>query len=390
MLARPGTVSGKCVCPRGLDLRTRLRNPLRVTSSGTVRWLLGTAAACAALTGLSSCGSRTGLFGPERTLDGGTKDVIVEASSCVPGTFRFALARPNLMFVLDRSASMALPLDGSSTRWQVLEVALAGAITSFDTEIAMGARFYPAEDSGNIFGPLNCGQDTASKAITPAVGNASKILDVFAATEPFGNTPTADALTRAVEDISNSRAIANAIVLATDGAPNCNTQLDRETCECSSPDGCTEGSKLSTNCLDDARTIQTITGIVDGRKIPVYVIGIGVVSPFDRTIDAMALAGRRPRSGSPRYYPGDTPELLSEAFTTIRDSVAKCSYVTSSVPTNPDAISVEVRGERIPRDLAHIDGWDWIDQASGQLQLFGSACERATPDEVTGTVRCEQ
>lgn len=134
-----------------------------------------------------SCGSRTGLFGPEppddaldRVVDvdfpdarGGRDapgdapiDVIEEPVGCVPGTFTFALAIPQLMFVLDRSGSMNFVLTsnrsarpGETSRWEALEASLAQTITPFSGQIAMGARFYPAANADGFDPLLACIQD---------------------------------------------------------------------------------------------------------------------------------------------------------------------------------------------------------------------------------------
>lgn len=326
-----------------------------------------------------------------------TIDVIEEPVQCVPGKFTFTLATPQLMFVLDRSGSMDFELTSNTTappgepsRWTALRTSLAQAITPFSNQIAMGARFFPSADANGFDPVLACMQDPASGAITPALGNAGTILNVFDTTSPVGGTPTAPALQLAAQEISSSRAVARAIVVATDGAPNCNAALDPDTCVCTSsrPDACTQTND-GTNCLDDTRTIQAITGIFDNRKIPVYVIGIGVTGGFATTLDAMAVAGGRPRAGSPKYYAADTPAELTEAFTVVRDSVAKCSYITPSSPDDPNAITVEIAGQLLVRDPNHVDGWDWIDQDFGHLQLFGAACDLATSVNVSGTVSCD-
>lgn len=374
----------------------------------------------------ASCGSRTGLFvdvpsdasdaqedvrvadredgSRDASVDAfadAPADAIVDASpdgpvACVPGTFAFQLAAPQLMFVLDRSGSMAYALDqnsvpplGQPTRWTVLRDALQQTLTPLNQQIAMGARFFPAETANGASSTLACIQDPAGVAISPALGNANAILNVFFRTEPEGGTPTAVALDLAAREVSASRAVARAIVLATDGAPNCNSDLEWQGCACtSSTDG---GCRLTpTNCLDDARTVATVTDIASNQKIPVYVIGIGATTSFGAVLDAMAIAGGRPRAAIPRYYPAETPAELANAFTLVRDSVAKCSYITPSSPNDPDAITVVVGGGAVARDPNHLDGWDWIDQAYGHLQLFGAACAAATTVNVSGTVGCER
>jgi hypothetical protein len=386
--------------------------PLRTLWSGAIVFTV--------LAALASCGSRTGLFGPEPVPDAALDidvpdvrdagidrrvdapidapiDVIEEPLGCVPGTFAFTLATPQLMFVLDRSGSMTFELTsnnqatgGRPSRWTTLRSALAQTITPFTNQISMGARFFPAVNANATDFFLACIQDSSNNAITPALGNAASILDVFDTSIPVGGTPTADAVRLAAQEISASRAVARAMVVATDGAPNCNAALDGDTCSCTSasPFGC-QGQGGGTNCLDDTRTVQTIADVFTKQKIPVYVIGIGVTGGFATTLDSMAVAGGRPRQGSPKYFAADTPTELISAFALIRDSVARCSYITPSSPQDPDAITVDVAGTKVVRDPNHVDGWDWIDQAYGHLQLFGSACTLATAANVSGTVSCE-
>ncbi len=42
------------------------------------------------------------------------------------------------------------------------------------------------------------------------------------------------------------------------------------------------------------------------------------------------------------------------------------------------------------RDPERLDGWDWTDEGSSELTLFGPACERASADgaTVTGEIPC--
>jgi hypothetical protein len=394
------------------------------SSSSFARTFLRGTLAITVVAALASCGSRTGLFGPEpddivdasadvqgvdASIDGRPDgqpdapfDVKLDAPVdgplvCVPGTFNFTLATPQLMFVLDRSGSMAYSLTTNTppppnqpTRWIALRDALQQSISSFSSSLAMGARFYPIANA-NAADPVSaCSQDPGV-GIPPALNNAQNILNVFNQSSPVGGTPTAIALQLAVSQISSSRAIARAMVLATDGAPNCNAALNGQTCTCTSttPAGCTGGVNGSTNCLDDTRTVQTISDTFNNKKIPVFVVGIGVTQSFGNVLDKMAVAGGRARTGTPKYYQADTPQDLVAAFTVVRDSVAKCTYITPSAPDDADAISVVIGGKQIIRDKTHVNGWDWVDQAYGQLQLYGSACDQATAVNVSGTIGCK-
>jgi hypothetical protein len=375
------------------------------------RALLG-GAALAALSAIASCGSRTGLFGPEpegpdASLDGpvvppppdaardAAVDAPLDATPCVPGQFTFQLALAQLMFVLDRSGSMAFALDfdvvppvGVPTRWTTLHDALQASISAFDQQIQMGAKFFPAANA-DAFDPVAACTTSPGVDSAPALGRVSSILDVFAKTDPIGGTPTAAGLQGAASYLATTRGVARAIALATDGQPNCNPALDHFTCTCtsSSPTSCHGDPLGAYDCLDDVATVALIRSISQDQKIPVYVIGIGPREQ-DATLDRMAVAGGRPRAATPKYYPGTTPAEITAAFTAVRDGIARCTYITPSSPQDPDAISVVVAGAPIGRDATHTDGWDWVDQTYGQLQLFGAACDKATAANVSGTVSC--
>jgi hypothetical protein len=372
---------------------------LRITALG----LLGVAFASVA-----SCGSRTGLFGIDvPNEDGGGSgsgegDAKIDGPvPCVPGTFDIDLALSQLMFVIDRSGSMAFslagvdpPPPGQLSRWETLRNALEQTIVPFDQQIAMGAKFFP-----ETLGPASLG-DPAEACLTdigvgipPARGASQSILNVFDTTQPIGGTPTSEALRLAAQYLADRRTIARTMVLATDGAPNCNGGLDQKNCICTTKrNDCASTADGQYSCLDDQRTVAQIATIFQSQKIPVYVIGIGSTErpEFLAVLDQMAVAGGRPRSGTPKHYNVQTADDLKGALTTIRDTVAKCTYLTPSAPTDPNQITIEIDGKQIQRDTTHQNGWDWVDQEFGEIALFGAACLTAGDGtaHVTGTVSC--
>jgi len=361
---------------------------------------------------LVACGSRTGLFGldetngvlPQPPEDASIPDAPkppIDATPdgpvpCKPGRFDFDPATAQLMFVIDRSGSMAYTLDGRDPnpgeldRWTILRNGLAQTLTGFDQQIAMGAKFYP---STFVNPALQC-EVTSSVDVSLKAGNASAIVKVFDDTAPIGGTPTAQALSVAADHVSKIRGIARTLVLATDGAPNCNFDHPTSPCVCTSPDpgACSPVDDVSL-CLDDTNTINTVKNIADVQKVPVYVIGIGSAesATYRKVLDDMAVAGGRAKSTSPRYYSATTANELTTALTSIRDSVGNCTFLTPSAPTDPNAITVEIGGVSIKRDTTRTEGWDWIDQSYGTLALFGQACADAQKGatKVSGVVRCD-
>lgn len=369
----------------------------------------------------ASCGSKTGLFGVDPGTSINPEAGISETSRldappdgpipCTPGKFDFELAAAQLMFVIDRSGSMAFSLDGQQpgqfgglppgvpSRWEVLRDALFQTILPFDASLAMGAKFYPEVPSDGAPTEEQCATDVGV-GIAPARNNTASIIDVFDTTEPKGGTPTSEAIRLAAQYLTGTRGVARTLVVATDGAPNCNGDLDKTRCTCTAFRNGQPQCNVSTalngeyNCLDDTRTINAIRTIFDGQKIPVYVIGIGSTErpEFLQVLDNMAVAGGRARATTPRHYNVTTAAEMKTALGTIQESVAKCTYLTPSAPSDPSAISVEVDGKSIPRDTSHTNGWDWLDQAYGTLQFFGPACDAASlgvKPTITGVVSCE-
>ena len=93
-------------------------------------------------------------------------------------------------------------------------------------------------------------------------------------------------------------------------------------------------------------------------------------------MDRMAIAGGRPREGSRRsFYSVRTAAELREALDVITSSISECGFVSPSVPADDTTFSVTLDGEPVPR--SETDGWTWTNRAFGELELFGSWCERA-------------
>jgi len=369
---------------------------------------------------VGACGSRTGLFGSDPSVDpsllpdgalrdGPTTDAAIDGQvPCKPGRFDFVLATAQLMFVIDRSGSMAFALDGRrpnaggqlppgvASRWDTLRDALFQTIAPFDSALAMGAKFYPEvlKDRDSPAPNDACRTDTGV-GIPPARNNVSSILDVFDTTSPLGGTPTSEALRLAAQYLGGARTVARTIILATDGAPNCNPDLDPRTCVCTSATSPCNDPRTGSpeNCLDDTRTVKVTRDIFELQKIPVYVIGIGGTEDpaFISALDKLAVAGGRPRPTTPKHYNVQSSAELKSSLQSIGDSIAKCTYLTPSAPTDPNAINVEINGSAVPRDPSHKSGWDWVDQAFGTLAFFGPSCDAASTGApaITGVVSCK-
>jgi hypothetical protein len=350
---------------------------------------------------IASCGSRTELDDYETTYgsglghDGGdgsadSGDASDASIGCTPGDIPLSAAEPEVMFVLDRSGSMSTEFSAGQTRWQTLTTALAATLPTVDQSMAIGALIFPSGTSND-----NCTVPSAPN-ISPALGNVSTLISLLQSTKPGGATPTADAIDAASSLLLGVRAAtsARALVLATDGAPNCNSSLDPSSCTCANGNAGRGCRNDADQCLDDARTVSRITAAA-GEGIPTYVIGIADAndSTFSGVLNAMAQAGGRPLTGeATSYYPARSQSDLESAITTIRNQVGACTYLTTSVPDSSGSISLTLGGVVIPYDATGKNGWSWADENNGQILLFGTAClsvAAATNPNLVAHVVCD-
>ena len=342
-----------------------------------------TAAFAGGLILVASCGARTGLPVPaDKLLD--TQDASDAAPvACTPGSFTLAKALPTVMFVIDRSGSMSTRFSTAGSRWSVLTSGLAKALPSVDGTMQIGALLFPSVSAGR--GDLSCAVPGAADLL-PKTGNVKPLLYAMEAHGPGGATPTAAALdvaNAALLSVRSSRS-ARAMVLATDGGPNCNGALNPQTCTCADlGSGC---RRNASQCLDDARTVARIASYAS-KGVPTYVIGIGN-DAASVTLDAMANAGGRPQSGAHAYYAATSEPELDAALVTIRDAVGACTYLTPSVPDAQGRISLSIDGKPVPFDAAN--GGAWSDQTNGEIVLSGAACKLVTSAalNVVATVSC--
>jgi len=307
--------------------------------------------------------------------------------ACVRGSSNLTHAQPTVMFVLDRSASMNTAMGGgltSQSRWHALGTVLGSVLPAVDNAVAIGALLFPA--AGTV--RLNCSLPGGAD-LQPAVGNVAGLVRLMNGSATGGATPTAGAIDMAAKLVLGLRTAtaARALVLATDGGPNCNGSLNARTCRCTSGTG-SNACRDAVECLDDARTVDEISRF-EAQGLPTYVIGIQSQgnTQFADVLNAMALAGGRPRSGATEsYYAASSEADLSDALTAIRDQVGACTYLTSSVPDPNGSIVLNLDGIDIPSEQ-----WSWENLANGEIVLNGDACQTAAAVKtpvLTAVVQC--
>jgi hypothetical protein len=259
------------------------------------------------------------------------------------------------------------------SRWSVLQTALARALPPVDAGMEIGALLFPSPGSGDMSCSVSGGAN-----LLPATNHVPALIALLSANPPSGSTPTADAIASAAQALRQFRAAstARALVLATDGAPDCNASLNPSSCACAAQTrNCT-----AVRCLDDTRTVARVSAAAE-EGLPTYVIGIqdGSTSAFSNVLDAMADAGLRPQQNQlHRYYAASSESELDSALVTIRDQVGACTYLTSSVPDTHGSIRVTLNGRDLALDASGASGWNWAAQENGELVLSATDCAEAS------------
>jgi hypothetical protein len=311
---------------------------------------------------------------------GGSKHGTLEADAgaadaAMCGLFHAPLEKqpPDVLILLDRSASMTeqvLPpgfdvgmflaclLAGNcpmtASKWVTMTGALNASVSASAATVNYGLKFFPNDSA--------CGV-TDGVAVPIAANNAAPMSGAIAMTTPGGFTPTATALASAGKYLMNlTRPNPRFVLLATDGEPTC---------------GAGGGNMGS----DAQSSIAAVTNLA-AAGIPVYVIGIATQGMADTTLNAMATAGGRPRSGTPAYYPVQTATDLTAALSAIGGQIASCTFTVKppDPPADPNNVAVKANGMTVPKSAT--DGWQFGPSMTS-IEITGSWCAQIQSGTIT-------
>jgi len=281
---------------------------------------------------------------------------------------------PNIMIIVDRSASMLrdfegdCPFNGSGCpnfgtpnpdfdvgRWDSVEDALIGAnglVRRLDSIARFGLTLYwkAGESSPSMSDGQMCAS-TDGVAITQDLDNANSIAARFAANAPNGYTPTAEAIETVTESLDSMPPPEGPTVylLATDGLPN----------------GCDEdGANRDRN-----NSVHAVERAFD-LGIETFVLGVNF---DDDHLQDLANAGQGVASGATVWTADSVPELQSALEQIVVQNLPCTVNLTDGVIDTSKACDGEVRlnGEALACDDQE-RGWRAVDGRT--IEVTGSAC----------------
>jgi hypothetical protein len=306
------------------------------------------------LTGTQGGASGAGLGG-----GGGSSGSTGNAEgTCGETTITANRAPVDIFIVLDRSGSMAYSISedcyctvsggggqrcsnttNCTDRLTAVKNAAEQVINANPT-INWGLELYSSP------GGADCSVSLTPQVPISATAGPTIVSDLGSATAA-NHTPTAAAINAAsmyVQTVNDGNS--KAILLATDGMPNC------------------VGGKVNEN--DDMPATTAAVAGAYAAGIPVYVVGMGPQQSITN-LNQLAVAG-----GTTQYYPADSVQALSDALAAISKIVSTtCEFQTPMTP--PDNSKVYVYVDKKFVDQSVDNGWTF-GATSSDIVLTGTYC----------------
>jgi hypothetical protein len=341
-----------------------------------------------------SCGngSRSGDGDNDADVDAdtdGDADIDGDADAdCDEVDFPVAGNPPDILILLDRSSSMSW--GSPQTYWAMTTAALVETTALMDSQIRFGLMAFPSGSD------LCAAPNPGAPLVQISDINAAQIAAQIGMQTPSGSgTPTTAAMEAAGTYLNSLFDGANKVLLlATDGAPNCSSDMTLQCSTCQTTQLDLVSCYTHEDCLDDVQAIEMAQELHGSWGITIYVVGVGgVVDVWDGVMDGIAAAG-----GTGGYYPATDAGQLQEALTEIAAASLDCTFTVDwesldeSVSDDPSLVNLYADGLLVPYsgDCANPDGWHWID--GDTIEMCEGLCadyKSAAISAVTATFGCE-
>jgi len=293
--------------------------------------------------GGQDAGALLDVQGPEEVVVPCDDIIGLDTEECDTSSQESQSLEVNMLLVMDKSGSMEQTPSGyDMNKWEALRTALGAALVDVQDRIKFGLEFFPTSADPEDPIPADCSADRCcempgghdmnvpiSRAGAAAVDAILEQLDTLS---PAGGTPTGMALNRAAAYFENEDLSGRSyVLLATDGGPNCNPDLECGVDECTlnidEEEGCpADGFSCCNNnssaCLDTGNTVAAIENLRD-MGVQTIVVGIPGSEAYAEALQQFAEAGgfERPDADAdtPAYYEVSAEGGVAELTDVFRD-----------------------------------------------------------------------
>jgi Mg-chelatase subunit ChlD len=296
------------------------------------------------------------------------------ANECGVQTFNLERKPAEVLLVLDRSASMKDPVelpDGSDgeIKWSLTIPALIEVVQATNETLSWGLKVFP-EDAAGEQEACSAGSVTDTIQVPIAENNAQAVVDAINATDDDGDgTPTGDAMKQAVAYLRSREGINDYnryVLLATDGEPSCINVTETS----DGDEGQDEARPYAVSAITEAASAGFRT----------FVVGVGTNKDTARqALNDMALAGLEPANcANPLadcFYLSNSREQLTTDLLGIATGISTCVFMLTATPPDPNNVRVTLDGDKVERDPARANGWEYQDAAQTIIEVHGQACD---------------
>jgi hypothetical protein len=306
---------------------------------------------------------------------------------------------PNVYFVLDRSGSMS-DRDPSThkSKYAAVRAACVALVKQLGSRANIGAAVFPGSPRTNECG---AGREVfpTRPGDPPSVPQPGPITYAFTTAinvEPLGGTPVAATLEKLYPTLVALEG-KTAVILATDGGPNCNGavacahgdciwnieraslfgELCNATRNCCDVDVVPSGPG-NYGCLDSSATVSAVQKLRDAG-IRTYVLGIPGSDFYAALLELLATVGGSAPPTAPAYYKVDDLRDLEAVLNRIgQRALLTCDFVLDDAPPDKGFVNVYLDTDLLPYGAN--DGWTWTSDTT--LSLHGDACKRLEDGQV--------
>ena len=294
-----------------------------------------------------------------------------------------------VLFLLDASASRIECIDGTLNClvppnsgwertlafWEVVQNAVGQSLTvAINDDVEFGLQFFPGKNAS----ALSC--DVAQgPEISPEQGTEITIMRQMYQKLPFGFSPVVQVLENVAANPGRlaDPNVLGSVVLLSDGGDNCSGEEQAGIVR-------RLGAAAKTLADKNIKTFAVRYGSEEGRT-----------RENDEQLRAVVMNGGTaetdPANPSKQpYIDAEDQAQLNAALAGISDRLATCSFSLGNLPTDADKTKANLylNGEVIPFDAtgSKRDGWNWVDAAKTQAELYGDACSAFKTNRRTSVV----